>query len=151
MAKLKQFQTALKKYRHLAIDSSIFIYQFEQHKTFEPLCSIVFEQLSHGKIVVSTSAITVAEVLTQPFQKKNIEVIALYKEVFHLLPHFSIIEVDYTVSLIAAQLRAEYAILLPDALHIAAAIHSGATAFITNDKQLKRVREIPIICLQDFV
>lgn len=151
MANIKKFRTILNKHQHVAIDSSVFIYQFEQHPQFEPLCSVIFEKVSHNAIELSAAAIIVAEVLAQPFQKKNIEVISRYQEVFLNLPNFRLINIDYDISLIAAQIRAEYTIFLPDALHIAAAIHSGASAFITNDTKLKRVKDIRVICLKDFV
>jgi len=38
-----------------------------------------------------------------------------------------------------------------DALQIAAAIHAKADIFLTNDKELKKINEIDIIILSDYL
>jgi len=50
----------------------------------------------------------------------------------------------------AAELRARYKILLPDALQLAACLQNHAQAFLTNDNKLKRVKDLLIICLKDY-
>ena len=48
--------------------------------------------------------------------------------------------VTLDVADLAAQLRAEHAALrLPDALHLAAALHVGCDYFVTGDRRLARV------------
>ncbi|MBI2410579.1 MAG: PIN domain-containing protein [Candidatus Kerfeldbacteria bacterium] len=151
MAKIAAFKRVLSKHKNIGVDASIFIYQFEQHPQFEPLCSVIFELLTREKIFITASSLLVSEVFVQPFMKKDIETIALYEQVFSALPQFSLIDVDYAVAKIAAQIRAEYRILLPDALHLACSIRSGASLFITNDRALKKVKDIQVVCLKDYL
>ena len=42
----------------------------------------------------------------------------------------------------AADLRARYRLLLPDALQVAVALKEGCQAFLTNDRRLERVMEL---------
>ena len=49
----------------------------------------------------------------------------------------------------AAELRARYNLTLTDAFQLAIAIHSECGAFLTNDADLNRVKEIPIVVLSD--
>ena len=48
-------------------------------------------------------------------------------------------------------LRAQYNIRIPDALQIATALESGATVFVTNDRRLKKVQDLHVIVLQEYV
>lgn len=151
MAKIRAFSQILSKIDSALIDSSIFIYKFEQNKQFEPLASIIFDQASKNKLVLRTSTITVAEVLAKPMELNNLEVVYLYETVFNGLPNFQIINIDYEIAKLTAQIRGNYKLLLADALQIAVAISTETSAFITNDSKLKIVKEIKVICLKDFV
>lgn len=48
-------------------------------------------------------------------------------------------------------LRVNYNLKTPDAIHLATAIEHKADVFITNDKQLKKVKEIAILYLGDYL
>ena len=39
---------------------------------------------------------------------------------------------------------------IPEAIQIAAALTSGSDAFLTNDRALKRVQELPILVVDDL-
>lgn len=58
--------------------------------------------------------------------------------------------VDGSVAMKAAELRGKYGIKTPDAIQIATAVVGGAEALITNDVNLKKVKEIEILVLNDF-
>lgn len=51
----------------------------------------------------------------------------------------------------AARARARYALRTPDAIQLATAITAGATGFITNDKDFRRVTDIDVLILDDLV
>jgi predicted nucleic acid-binding protein len=52
----------------------------------------------------------------------------------------------------AAQLRAEYSLRPADALHVATSLVAGATAWITNDRGLRRLSSlIAVIVLDDIL
>lgn len=151
MAQIKQFARDLAKHRVIAVDSSIFIYKFEQNSKFEGLCSVVFELLDEGSIELITSSVTASEILVRPFQLKDIETISLYESVLQQLPNFTLVNIDYPLAKLAAQLRAQYVILLPDALQLAAALMYKATLFVTNDRQLKKVKDIKVLYLGNYL
>lgn len=49
----------------------------------------------------------------------------------------------------AADLRARYNLTLTDAFQLAIAIQAECDAFLTNDSDLKRVKEIPVLVLSE--
>lgn len=150
MAQIKKLQHLLQKQQCIAIDSSIFIYAFEQHPQFEPLCTVVFDLVSTHQLQLVTSAITVSEILVRPYQLDNVAVVQLYQQLFATLPQFTIIDVNYALAETAAYVRAKHNLTLPDAIQIATALQHEATVFVTNDLKLKRSTELDIICLKDY-
>jgi predicted nucleic acid-binding protein len=58
--------------------------------------------------------------------------------------------VDAALARRAVALRAEYGIRVPDALQIAAALEAGATAFVTNDQRLVKVKELRVLQFDDY-
>ena len=65
-------------------------------------------------------------------------------------PNLEIIPVDEAIGEIAAILKYKYSIALPDAIQIATGVASGQEAFITNDRDLQKIREIKVIILDDL-
>ena len=64
--------------------------------------------------------------------------------------NFILSEITIEVAELAADLRAKYNLRTPDALQIAAALHSGCQAFLTNDQELARVLDLRIVVLGEL-
>ena len=60
-------------------------------------------------------------------------------------------DIDRNVARESAKLRAKYRIRIPDAIQLASGLINGAKAFITNDENLKRIKEIKIIVLNEVI
>lgn len=58
--------------------------------------------------------------------------------------------IDETVAESAAKLRADQHVTLSDALQIATAVTNGCDGFVTHDLRLKKVKEIPMIVIQEL-
>ena len=56
---------------------------------------------------------------------------------------------DVEVAEKAAEIRAKYGVKPPDALQVATSLVHHAEAFITNDKELKKIKEINIITMKE--
>lgn len=111
----------------------------------------VFINIDSGAMYGCSSVITLTEVLTHP--RRNGKVV-LEKEYRDLLLHsrnFDLIPIDIEVADKASELRCRYNIRTPDALQISAILSAGCEAFLTNDKELKRVKELNVIVLDDYL
>ena len=60
-------------------------------------------------------------------------------------------EIFHEVSEMASRLRATYSMKTPDAIQLAVGALYGATRFLTNDPDLRRVSEIKIVILDDYL
>lgn len=148
---MNDFQKLLASYKTIAIDAVCFIYYFEAHEQYGPLAKQIFSALSYGKLKATTSVLTISELLA--FEKLQNDSLLYEKTKIKLrtTPRLDIIPIDETIAELAAILKTKYTIALPDGLHIASAIVTKQDAFITNDKKLKKITEIPILVLNDFI
>ncbi len=135
----------------LGLDTSVFIYYFERPAEF-PLLLALFSHLGEGRISAVASAVVLTELYPVPLKQANRELLNRYREFFALAePHLTLEPVTRATAERAAQLRARYQLTTPDSLHLATAIECHADFFLTNDVQLKRVKEVSVVCLSDFV
>jgi predicted nucleic acid-binding protein len=111
----------------------------------------IFERLESHALGAVTSTITLAEILTKPLLDKNFTLVDEIKFTIKSFATLSMVAVDEELAEAAALIRARYAIRLPDALQIAAAIKGAATLFITNDKRLKKVNGVEVVVLSDYL
>jgi predicted nucleic acid-binding protein len=68
----------------------------------------------------------------------------VYRQLIERYPNLSIRNLNERIIELASDLRAQYNVRTPDAIHIATAIDAGASLFYTNDRNLKRVKEIEV-------
>ena len=143
----------LARHKQVGADTMVFIYHLQDHPTYAPLTQGIFEAWEEGRNFGITSVITVLEILVKPRREGNLDAARDYQELLTTYPNLHILDVDLAVAVLAADLRAKYAIRTPDALQIAAALHAGASGFITNDEQLKQVAEVglEIVLLEDLM
>lgn len=142
---------ALARYRIVGIDTSPFIYHFEHHPTYASATSELFEAVEGGRVKAVTSVITLMEILVKPKSLMNEQAVKEYKFVLETFPNLSLAVVDRNVAEVAAELRAKYHLRPPDALQIGTAKIHNAEAFVTNDERLRKVGEVKVLLLKDFV
>lgn len=124
------------------VDTAPFIYVLESHPQFADQFLGLFEAAAKGDLVIALSTITLAEVLTGPFKSGQT---ALAKRYEKSLSHYTVIPVSTPIAALAAQLRAQYRLRLPDAIQIASALDIGATAFVTHDRDFSLVTGLEIV------
>jgi len=142
---------ALQGVTRLCIDSSPLIYLLENHPVYAALVEAIFDYAAENGVHSITSAITVTEVLTQPKRNNDHSLVATYRQFLTGTPdELTIYAIDISIAETAADIRARYGAKTPDAIQIATAIVSRSQAFLTNDRNLKRVSGVQIILLDDL-
>ena len=135
----------------ICIDTAPFIYFIEKDPKYLNIIRPLFAEIDAGKIDAITSTITLLEVLVIPFKTKNESLAQEYREILLHAEGLTTYEIVHEVSELSAKLRAKYAIKAPDAIQIAVGITYGADAFLTNDSDLKKVKDIRVVILEDFL
>lgn len=124
------------------VDTAPWIYVLESHPQFADRFVGLFEAAAKGQVLIALSTITLAEVLTGPFKAGQT---ALAKRYEKALLQYRVVDVSAPIAALAAQLRAQYRLKLPDALQLATALDIGAAALVTHDRDFSQVSGLDVL------
>ncbi|MCA9945379.1 MAG: PIN domain-containing protein [Ardenticatenaceae bacterium] len=143
-------EDALRDVRRLFVDTAPVIYFVEQNPNFQSQINAIFEQVDAGQVRVVNSPITLAECLIGPMRSGDEQLQSDFQELLVRGAFTEFVTISEAIAVDAARLRAAYNVSLADALQLATAVAAQCDAFLTNDKQLKRVSEIEILVVEDL-
>jgi len=124
------------------VDTAPWIYMLEDNAEFAPRFLGLFEAAERGQIQLALSTVTLAEVLTGPFKAGQT---ALAKRYEAALGAYQVVPLSAAVASLAAQLRVQYRLKLPDAVQLASALQIGAAALVTHDRDFSAVQGLPVL------
>ncbi len=134
----------------LGLDTSPVIYLIETHPDYDVLVTEIFRRIDRGIMTGFTSAITLTEVLTQPLKQGQIHLQKEYRDLLLHSANFYTLSINAEIAEQAAIFRAQYGLRTPDALQVAAAKTANCQVFLTNDKALKRIKDVKVIILDEL-
>ncbi len=144
--------SALAGHISIGLDTSIIIYHFESNEKFLPLTTQILQSVQAGNQFAIVSVLALLEINVKPFRMEQHQIAQSYETLLTNFPNLGIVDVNRDIARKAAQLRAMYNLRPADAIHIATAVLSRATAWISNDRKHKRVsQEITVLLLDDFI
>lgn len=149
--KHKEIKSFLARHKIFAADTMLFIYHFEDHARYAPVTNLLFESWERGSNSGITSVITLMEILVKPRLDENWEAVRDYKDLLLTFPNLQLVPLESECADLASDLRARYGIKTPDAIQVASALFHSATAFVTNDDQIKQVTELEVVLLDEFL
>jgi predicted nucleic acid-binding protein len=135
----------------VAVDTALFIYFIEENPRFLPLILPLFREADQNKLDLVTSALTLLEVLVVPYRAGNRLLAERYEALFTRSRGIRLVELTRGQLRAAAQLRAATGVKTPDALQLVAALGTGCTTFVTNDRRLSAVPGLRVIQLSSYV
>jgi predicted nucleic acid-binding protein len=144
---LDALRTFLRRHSRVAFDTSILIYQVEGYTPYIALTDSIFAWLETPEANAVTSTITMTELLVHPYRNSDELLVRRFYGLMSTYPNLSWIAPDLEIADLAARLRAEYRLRTPDAIEAATALHTGASAFITNDAVFERVEGFEALVL----
>lgn len=131
------------------LDSAPVIYHVQANPVYSGRTTLIFQRIDNGEVDAVTSVITLAECLVLPLRKNDKALAARFRERIAEGLNTQMAGVD-DVAEKAAELRARYNVSLVDALQIACATARGCDGFLTNDRRLARIDELPVLVLGDL-
>lgn len=141
----------LRSVGRIGLDTSVFIYHIEGSARFAEPAGVALDALAGGTFVGVTSVLTLMEIAVKPLQVGRPDVAEEYDILLSNYPNLVVAVIDRSIARRAAELRARYRLRPADALHVATCLEHRAPAFLTNDRELRRVTEIQVLMLEDFV
>ena len=126
------------------VDTNPIIYVFEGSPLAAQFMS-VFEAIDAGRIQAVVTPITVAEVVCGPMKAGNEALAERYRYALCSGIGWSLREMDADIAMLAARLRLQHRIKLPDAIQLATAVHEGCHALITYDRDFGDATAVSIL------
>lgn len=145
MVSAQRIEGFLRRHPVIGLDSNLLIYLIEEHPEYHRLAVKIFGSIETGRNTGVCSTLSLLEVLVQPYRESNDELVNQFYALLTTYPHLQWIELSIGIADLGAQLRAKYQLKTPDAILAATSIEAGATGFIGNDSQLKRISELDIL------
>ncbi|VAW34098.1 PilT protein-like [hydrothermal vent metagenome] len=136
--------------RRLFVDTAPVIYYVEQNPHYQPQVDAIFERVDAGQLHIVTSPITLSECLIFPIRSGNEQLQKDFQELLVRGAYTEFVLINEAIAIHAAKLRANYNLTLTDAIQLATAVAAKCDAFLTNDKQLKRVPDIRILVVGEL-
>jgi len=147
-----RFEGRIRPHSIIGLDTTLFIYHFEQHPRYSPLTRELYSGIEKGEWSGITSAITLMEIIVKPLSLGLQDIARKYEALLMNFPNLRVIDLDRDVVRKAANLRAKYHLRPPDALQVGACLLRGADFFITNDRQIERIsEELDVVILDDLL
>ena len=146
-----QLERDLARHTVVAVDTAPLIYLWERHARYFPLSEALFRHLGEPNVQGITTVITLIEACVYPQRQGRLDLVAAYQRSLQQSRRLRMLSIDAPAARRAVVLRAQYGIHVPDALQIGAALETGATAFVTNDRRLSGVQEIAVVVFDDYL
>jgi predicted nucleic acid-binding protein len=148
IARLRAF---LRAHRRIALDTCVFIYQWEGNPRYSPLTDCIFASLEQSDLVALTSTITMTEILVHPYREHDVVRVNELIGLLSTYPNLEWVAPHLEIAAGAAEIRAQFGLRTPDALQAATAVYSGASALLTNDSVFQRIPNLDVLILDDLL
>lgn len=139
------------KGKRVYFDTNIFIYIFEGSPQYQDAIKLVLQLVESEEIEAFTNEITLGELLVFPFKNKQERIARTYIQALNNPDFVALTPTTQDIHIKAAQIRAEYGIKYPDAVHVASALLSACDVFLTNDRKIKAVDPLEMVYLSSPV
>ena len=133
------------------LDASLFDYLLEDDPELETAVARVFRLAAAGRCRLVTSVLVLVELLAIPKRGGEDRNADRYHELFRCSPNLTVLPVDLETVRAASDLRAAHGIGVPQAVLVATAVRAGADGFMTEDRALDVISELPVMSLADVL
>lgn len=139
------------KNKKVFLDTAPLIYYIEENQRYSTVLNKLFLDNSKGEFLFQTSMITLLEVLVLPMRQSEIQLVEQYQNILCNSLSIDIFDLNVEIAKQAASYRAKYGLKTPDSIQVAIAVYASADYFLTNDIQLKAVKEIEVLILDELI
>jgi predicted nucleic acid-binding protein len=134
----------------ICLDSAPLIYLIENHAEFAPRIAPIVQEIDSGRRRGISSVISLLEILVKPIQQGRADLVASYRRRLLGQPNFRVLDVGAAIAERAAEIRSVHRFKTPDAIQLATAELARADVFITNDRDLARFADVPVVLVSEL-
>jgi hypothetical protein len=146
-----RFRAALESAGKVHLDASVLALHAVAHSRYLELTRVLFAGLSAGDFEASTSAISVYQLLVEPYRKGRTEAAEKADAYLSAIPGLRLVPLSPAIAGQAAQVRAQLGGSVERAVQIATALAGDAEVFLTQRSTLRRVAGMVIDPLDGYV
>lgn len=123
----------------------------ERNPKYFDAADAVFKWMELPSSSAITSTVVLTEIQVQPYRAQDLPRAESFYSLLTTLPNLQWVAPSLRIASLAAALRASHRLQTPDALIAATSIFCNASALITNDPIFRRVPNLEIMILDDYV
>ncbi|MDC7223011.1 MAG: type II toxin-antitoxin system VapC family toxin [Spirochaetales bacterium] len=127
------------------LDTAPLIYLIEGTEDYTDRVEMQLRQWLMADAILSTSSLTLMELLVIPKKQKNNRLTKKYRALLQELLSEPLLDLTPDIAETAAEIRSEYRFKTPDSIQLASALHNGADIFYTNDLRLAAFKDMTIL------
>jgi len=135
----------------VVLDTMFWIYLFEDDPRYGAICQEIATGFSARRFRAVVTPVTMAELLVKPIKQNRPDVADRYRNVLENLEPVERMPVTFETGCLAGAMRAKYGLPLPDMIQAACALTASDPVLLTNDKALRRVTELRVLLLDEFL
>lgn len=135
------------RHRRIALDSNVLIYLLESTGVEADRAAEILDAIESETVSATMATIGLTEVLTGPAQDGDGARFELLATELRAIRNLRWIELRPEIAVDAAWLHGAGGLGLEDAIHVATARASGATALVTNDRRIRSSPGLEVVYL----
>ena len=138
------------RHRRIGLDTNVLVYVLEDVVPYATIGQAIVDAIESRHVSAVLASIGLAELATGPAQSGDPALVERYVDELRSVDGLRIEPLSAEIAVDAAIIRGSRHIGLADAIHLATARAAGATAFVTNDRSLRRSTKLEVIYLDDL-
>jgi predicted nucleic acid-binding protein len=148
--KVSSIAHVIRTNRRIALDSNVLIYLLEGSGPRAESAAQLVDAIGRGEIEGVLASVGLAEVLVSSARTDDGP---LFEQTAATVRDIGlrVVALDWQAAEDAAWIRGRTGASMPDAIHLACAVQSGATAFVTNDRRMPSLPRLALVILDDLV
>jgi predicted nucleic acid-binding protein len=111
----------------------------------------ILDAAESGRLTVVLATLALAEIAVGPVRAGDETIVERYADEIRDLRGVQIVPLTADIALDVGVIRGRHRIRLADAIHLATARRAGASAIVTNDRQMPDIPQVAVIQLADLV
>lgn len=151
MSETKGLQQVLAEAGVVYVDAGVLALHLTGNPTYLPLTRAVLGGLRDGDFHGRTSAITVYQLLVEPYRSGQEETAERVERLVAALPGLEVVPVSATICRQAAQVKTQIGGGLTRAIQIATALAGDAQVYVTQRSALRRIAGLRVAQLDSYL